>query len=338
MQAASNSPTDLEKIASSNPSLPALPGTSVTTPKLTTGRSTSPLSQALTIFYKRVLVARRSWLTPTIAVLVAVCGSCIPLFYLSDRTESCQTTFLFSLDNPLYLPNSSLVFDGSFQGVANPPSSQVLVAPPGALSILGPTIQLVQTINVTDNATLVNDISQNFQNLSIGGVSFNFTSGASLVAWEATPPGFTGLILLNLASNVFLNHALGTSDSEIDVPTLITAHYQSFPGVNAETLTALQWVAFFGAALSVYPAFFAMYVSRERRSSVQAMQLSNGLSNPVGLWLGHLLFDSIFSLITATIVIVVFASVSEVSNQFHGLGLFVRIFSNFFYYTLSCVQ
>lgn len=71
----------------------------------------------------------------------------------------------------------------------------------------------------------------------------------------------------------------------------------------------------------MYPAFFSLYVSRERRSSVQAMQLSNGLSNPAGLWLGHLMFDSIFSVFAATVTIIVFTSQSA---QFHGLGFFVR--------------
>lgn len=71
---------------------------------------------------------------------------------------------------------------------------------------------------------------------------------------------------------------------------------------------------------SVYPAFFALYVSKERRSSVQAMQFSNGLHNPIGLWLGHLMFDTIFTLLMSTIVIIIFATAS---NQFHGLGFFV---------------
>ncbi|KAM5535265.1 hypothetical protein V8D89_011071 [Ganoderma adspersum] len=55
--------------------------------QLTDGRRRSPLGQALTIFHKRVLIARRSWLTPTLAVLVAVAGSCIPIFFLSNRTN-----------------------------------------------------------------------------------------------------------------------------------------------------------------------------------------------------------------------------------------------------------
>ena len=51
------------------------------------------------------------------------------------------------------------------------------------------------------------------------------------------------------------------------------------------------------------------------------MQFSNGLHNPVGLWLGHLAFDGIFTVIMATAVTIIFAAAS---NQFHGLGFFVR--------------
>jgi len=50
------------------------------------------------------------------------------------------------------------------------------------------------------------------------------------------------------------------------------------------------------------------------------MQLSNGLSNPAGLWLGHLMFDSILSVIVSTVIIIVFATAS---SQFSGLGFFV---------------
>lgn len=52
------------------------------------------------------------------------------------------------------------------------------------------------------------------------------------------------------------------------------------------------------------------------------MQMSNGLGDPIGLWLGHLMFDTIASVILSTIIIIVFATAS---NQFQGLGFFVRI-------------
>lgn len=56
---------------------------------------------------------------------------------------------------------------------------------------------------------------------------------------------------------------------------------------------------------------------------MQAMQLSNGLADPVGLWLGHLLFDGLLSVLISTIIIIIFAVTKP--GQFHGLGFFVRL-------------
>jgi ATP-binding cassette subfamily A (ABC1) protein 3 len=71
----------------------------------------------------------------------------------------------------------------------------------------------------------------------------------------------------------------------------------------------------------VFPAFFTLYVSKERRSSVQAMQLSNGISNPAGMWLGHLLFDGIPGVVIATVVAAVFAATQP--DQFSFIPLLV---------------
>ncbi|OSD01210.1 P-loop containing nucleoside triphosphate hydrolase protein [Trametes coccinea BRFM310] len=306
---------DVEKPGSSHaPSLAASPTPTPRVLELTNGRRRSPLSQALTIFHKRVLIARRSWLTPCLAVLVAVAGSCIPIFFLSNRAQTCVRTFRTVPTTPLYLPNSPL---GFITELAT--GSRVLESPPGIVSTLGNTTRFLLVDNIPDNATFVQTINQSFRNQSFGGVSVDQQTGAALFAWEATPPGLTGLVMLNLASNLLYNNALNATGRAGAAPSLILANYQSFPGIAAGTLVALKWVAFFGAAMAVYPAFFSLYVAKERRSSVQAMQLSNGLSDPVGLWLGHLLFDSIFAVINATLIVIVFAAAS---NQFNGLGFF----------------
>ena len=75
------------------------------------------------------------------------------------------------------------------------------------------------------------------------------------------------------------------------------------------------------AVQGVFPAFFTLYVHKERRSSVQAMQLSNGVSNPAGMWLGHLLFDGIPGFVIATVVSAVFAATQ--SDQFRFIPLLV---------------
>ena len=56
-----------------------------------------------------------------------------------------------------------------------------------------------------------NDIAQNYQNLSLGGSSLDLSTGNSLMAWEATPPGLNAPALLNLASNIFYNRALNST-------------------------------------------------------------------------------------------------------------------------------
>ena len=54
------------------------------------------------------------------------------------------------------------------------------------------------------------------------------------------------------------------------------------------------------------------------------MQLSNGLTDPVGLWIGHLMFDTIAVVIASTVIIIVFAAVTP--DAFAGLGFFVSLF------------
>lgn len=217
--------------------------------KLTSGRAISPLRQALTIFHKRVLIARRSWLALALAVLVAVAASTIPLVFIRGRSPSCVKTFAASTNIPLYLPESSL------DPFSLDDSSRVLDSPPGITSTLGNTTTIFRIRDVTDNSTFVDDIKQNFRNLSLGGVSIAVDSDAALIAWEATAPGLTGPAMLNLASNILYNRALNSSGQSSDTPTLILANYEDFPPVAAGTLFALKWVAFFGAAMVSTPTF-----------------------------------------------------------------------------------
>ncbi|TDL26382.1 P-loop containing nucleoside triphosphate hydrolase protein [Rickenella mellea] len=278
---------------------------------LTNGRPQSPLRQALTIFHKRAIVARRSWLTPLVAIVLAIVGSCVPSIFIKGHDkETCAPQFAnpTALDS-LYFPSSPL------QGAINATQgNQILTTPPNIMSTIGQSASMLATLNVADNATFVSDIKQNFLNLSVGGISINANSGEALFAWEATPPGLTGPIMLNLASNILFNRALNATGRS---SSLISANYQSFPSISSTSFVALEWVIIFGVAMAAFPAFFALYVANERRTSVKAMQMSNGLNNPVGLWLGHLLFDTVSTIIIATVITIVLAASGK---GVHGLG------------------
>ncbi|KAH9948219.1 P-loop containing nucleoside triphosphate hydrolase protein [Amylocystis lapponica] len=303
---------ELEKVESM-PSLPTTPPTL----ELTDGRRRSPIGQALTIFHKRVLVLRRSWLSPLLAVGVAVLASCVPLFFISGRAQTCVTPLQQLFPESIFLPTSAI---GSFlqaQAEGFTSGLPILTYPPGILSTLGPSFAEVPVQNITDSTTLTDIVYADYMNLTVGGISADVQSGSVMYAWEASPPGSNGLVMQNLASNIVLKMALNATGHAADGPVIISPSTEYFPAIAAGSLVALKWIAFFGAGMAVFPAFFSLYVSKERRSAVQAMQLSNGLSNPIGLWLGHLLFDSIFCVIAATIMTIVYAAAS---NQFNGLG------------------
>ncbi|KAF9022600.1 P-loop containing nucleoside triphosphate hydrolase protein [Hymenopellis radicata] len=292
--------------------------------ELSVGRPMSPWQQATTIFVKRTLVARRSWLAPLLSVLVAVAGATIPLIFLNGREPSCTPRITESRSFPLYMPISP--FATAVLAVNG--TAQVLNFPPGLIASLGDTTSALNLAEVVDNTTFVQTVTDTFPQLGYGGISMDVNTGSSLIAWEASSPGLKGAVLLNLVDNILYNDALrNTGFVGAASPGVIQANYEPFPLVDAgaleslgDTLEALKWATFFGAAMSVYTAFFAMYVAQERGSAVQAMQFSNGLSDPIGLWLGHLSFDVIFSILSASIIVSIFAFAA--SDQFHGLGLF----------------
>lgn len=193
--------------------------------KLTDGRPMSPLSQAFTIFYKRALIARRSWLTPLLAVLIPVAGCCIPLTFMVGRPQSCVTKFKNDevLSTSLYLPTSSLDL------LKLNAQASIVTSPPDIANTLGQTTNSLRTTNVADNATFMQTIDQDYRNLSLGGISLNLQLGQSLVAWEASPPGYNGPAMLNLATNILYNNALNTSGKAGSQPSLINATFAEFP-------------------------------------------------------------------------------------------------------------
>ncbi|CAE6513623.1 unnamed protein product [Rhizoctonia solani] len=282
---------------------------------LSDGRKTSPLRQALTGFHKRWLILRRSWLTYALMVVIALAGACVPLIFLADRSDTCSFLEDIEYIQPLYLPfaTSDFMPTSGFESASVLNSYRPLIAPPNLLDSLGGQAQALPQTPIQTSA-FESTLRQNYRNLSLGGLSV--ASGVATVAWEASSGSKAGMALLNLASNVLVHQALGSGAD--DMGGRIVAEFQNLPGAwVAGTGAALKWEGFFGASMGLWPAFFVLYVSSERRSSVQAMQLSNGMT-PAGLWLGHLLFDFPWVVLISTIVTIVFATVT---SQFYALGV-----------------
>ena len=71
----------------------------------------------------------------------------------------------------------------------------------------------------------------------------------------------------------------------------------------------LQLVLYFGLAMSIYPAFFALYPSVERLRKVRALHYSNGI-RAAPLWMAYLIFDFCFVLVISAVVTGIFVGVS----------------------------
>ncbi|KAH9937769.1 P-loop containing nucleoside triphosphate hydrolase protein [Epithele typhae] len=281
--------------------------------ELTTGVQRSVFGQALTICYKRLLILRRSWLAPLLALTFVIIPSVIPLKFLETGGNTCDVVSRDFSGNSLYLTTSPL----EYLFGENPGPS---LFPPDALAPLNVSGVLTNTsIPFTSNASFVEYISRNFTNIWSPGLSIDLDTGAALIAWSAHE-ALSSATFLNAASNLLLNHALNSTGAGTGyaTPLLITPTIGSFASKGLGDLTPIVWAAVFSAAMAVFPGFFALYVARERHSEVQAMHFSNGLSNPAGLWLGHLIFDAMTTTFAATLLVVVWAG--KYAFFFHGLG------------------
>ncbi|OSD01185.1 P-loop containing nucleoside triphosphate hydrolase protein [Trametes coccinea BRFM310] len=323
IQEAEHDGADARKLdVPSSPELPELPRVPSVPPRLelTRGSQRSMLGQALTIFHKRVVIARRNYfVTPLLAMAVLIVASCLPLAFVPPNGQACVVSINDDDLTDLFLP-TVLGFQAEF-GDDNFPGTGVLDAPPGIIDTLGnSTVGILRASglihDLPDNATFVDTIMQTFRTQFTGGISMDLNSGNSLFAWQADSHS-PGMILLNTVSNILYNKALNDTGRGDGTSRLIIPSFGTFPEISEGNLKPLKWAAVFTAAMAVFPAFFTLYVAQERRSSVQAMQFSNGLSNPAGLWLGHLMFDSLFSIVSASILVGVFAAKSTL---FHGLG------------------
>ncbi|KAJ7445935.1 hypothetical protein FB451DRAFT_792985, partial [Mycena latifolia] len=119
-------------------------------------------------------------------------------------------------------------------------SPPIFDSPSGIISTLGSSATSLNISDFADDVAFENNIDANYQTIFTGGVSFDFTSGSSMFAWQASfTGGMMGPTMLNLASNIALNRALNTSGQATGTPSLIQPTYQSFPATYIAHLTPL---------------------------------------------------------------------------------------------------
>jgi hypothetical protein len=154
--------------------------------------------------------------------------------------------------------------------------------------------------------------SQNQSTINPGGVwlgdsgsspTFNFRSDIGTLGI------FTGVFVQNVLDVLLANQTIVTEYSFFDF---------AWPSGTGDIL---QFIFYFGLVMASYPAFFALYPSRERIRNIRAMKYSNGVRS-FALWFSYLAFDWLVTLIVSAVIAIVFSG--TVSSAWFGLGyLFV---------------
>jgi ATP-binding cassette, subfamily A (ABC1), member 3 len=155
-------------------------------------------------------------------------------------------------------------------------NTPILTTPPDISAALGIPGHFISTMNVADNATLIQYVNQNFKEMTLGAFSLEVTTGNSLFAWETAYSGLKGSAMLNMGTNILLGRALRTS---LLPESLILANFAPFPLPYVELVPALKWAASFGAAMVSIPLPFLTWhdpcLRRCIRPSSRCMLLRN---------------------------------------------------------------
>ncbi|CAE6424352.1 unnamed protein product [Rhizoctonia solani] len=276
---------------------------------LTEGRPTSVFLQAGVLWKKRMLVARRGWVVPFLAAALAIGGACIPLFFIHNRQNQCVRNEHDDMRYSLFLPISPFAWNKT---------GRTYVAPPGALGSL--QYPIPGAYPLADMSAFTTAIEATYPYIDTGGISV-LADNTTSFAWEASPGNIAGNVMLNLASNTMFNIALNQSGRMVGYGPKINGEIQPMPSVTPRGIgPAIKWISFFGSSMAAWPAMAALYVTKERASHVQAMQLSNGIS-PAGMWIGHLLYEIPIILVISGAITGVFAS----TGQFFNLELMFAV-------------
>ena len=119
-----------------------------------------------------------------------------------------------------------------------------------------------------------------------------FLGDIPILAWKGNYDMAFAIATMNLMDVSLLDIPIVTAYQPFDYPFIPTAG------------KSLQFILYFGLAMSVYPGFFALYTNVERLRNVRALHYSNGVrAGP--LWIAYTLFDFMIVLLVAAFAIII---------------------------------
>lgn len=260
--------------------------------KMSQGRGTTFTQQTLILIRKRFTILRRNYWPYVCALLLPIIAAGLVTLYLKgfkaigcSPGESSNNPQVFSLAN-VDTDRSLLIPVG--------PSSRVDVRTLAAVSGLNQSnFQLVDTLDDFNKF-----VDTRFHNVTPGGL-FIQDNGPPVMAYVGNGGTLTGLVVLSALDTLLSRIPISTQYQQFAVPIA--------PGMGK----TLQLILYFGLAMSVYPAFFALYPTIERLHKVRALHYSNGI-RAAPLWLAYMMFDFCFVLVISAVVTAIFVGVSTI--------------------------
>ena len=202
---------------------------------LTPGKKSSRFAifaDAYTIFLKRFIVLRRSFLLPIIAVVVVICAATIPLFFIKERKQTCAFVSDERIPQSLTYPYS--IYPAKF--------SPIVLAPGSLVSAFGSFPNAASYVrSVPDNTSFVNVFDTDYTNVTFGGVSLASGSAQSLFAFEGSSLENKGLSALNLLSNAMLDEISPSTTAPLRIRLVF--QFLASPSFLS-TAQAFKWLAF----------------------------------------------------------------------------------------------
>lgn len=273
--------------------------------QLLTGKRISMIRQSWVLFLKRATVSRRNPLPYAAAFLIPVIAAgLVSLFLKGAKEPSCSGNSAFSRSEAQSI--SSL---GDFDFVIGPPDK----LSPGLVNTFVSSLtgssrstgnsqdDLMSRFHTVNSLSEFNNyIDNNFANVTPGGVYLGDKNSPPTIAWRSNNGEFPLAAVVQNALDSFLtNIPIGFQFQYLDIPMP--------PGIGE----SLKLTVFFGLAMAVYPALFALYPTIERLRNVRALHYSNGVRG-LPLWLAYIGFDFCIVLGASVLSIIIFRAMSDI--------------------------
>lgn len=274
------------------------------------GRPLSFLAQTWVLFRKRAVILRRNKWPYLIALFLPIVAAGLVTLFLGGLPPiSCDPRSQVTESDRISIEELA-------EAALIPQGPQVSV---DFLDTTFPVLAEQDFVSVNDFQAFNSYFAANYSRIMPGGL-YQGAGNPPVFAWLGGEVDSSGLEYAVAAQNLLDN-------SLLQIP--VNTYYQSFDRPGLPTFgDTLQFIVYFGLAMSAFPGFFALYTNSERLRNVRALHYSNGVrAGP--LWLAYISFDFIIVLLVSAASVAIFAGSSSV---FYNPGY---LFVVFFLYGLS---